>query len=108
MKKPTNEFTRMQKLAGLNEIKINKPASRLSSILKIYHYDPSSYKLMDVDAQPYPSEQEAKKAALAYNWEIAWENMDTDLSKEDYISTHTWEDLLNGDIGYDNYEFEII
>jgi hypothetical protein len=108
MKKLINEFARMQELAGLNEIKVNTPASRLSSILKITHYDPSSHKLMDVDTQPYPSEQEAKKAALAHNWGIAWDNMDTDLSKGDYISTYTWEDLINGDIGYDNYEFEII
>ena len=76
------------------------------SILKIYHYDPSSHKLMDVDAQSYSSEEEAKIAALAHNWQIAYDNGDTDLSKEEYIQKHSWEDLDN--ISYENYGYEII
>ena len=75
------------------------------SILKIYHYVPSSYKLIDVDAQSYPSEEEAKKAAVAYNWQIAHDNGDTDLSKEEYTQKYSWDDLDN--ISYDTYGYKI-
>ena len=100
----SEEFTRMQKLAGIiNEIKVT--SAGLETILKIYNYDPSSYKLIDIETEIYPSEEEAKKAAVAHNWEIAWDNNDTDLSKEEYLLTYSWEDL--DDISYDNYRYEI-
>ena len=88
--------------AGVNEIKV-EPGGPV--ILKIFNYDPSSYKLIDIEIEPHISEKEAKKAAVAHNWEIAWENGDTDLSKEEYLSTYSWEDL--DDISYDNYGYEI-
>jgi hypothetical protein len=88
--------------AGVNEIKV-EPGGPV--ILKIFNYDPSSYKLIDIEIEPHISEKEAKKAAVAHNWEIAWENGDTDLSKEEYLSTYSWEDL--NDISYDNYGYEI-
>jgi hypothetical protein len=75
------------------------------TILKIYRYDPSSFKLEDVEVETYSSQDEAKKAAIAHNWEIAWENGDTDLSKEEYIDKYSWEDL--DDISYENYAYEI-
>lgn len=75
------------------------------TILKIYRYDPSSFKLEDVEVKTYSSQDEAKKAAIAHNWEIAWENGDTELSKEEYIDKYSWEDL--DDISYENYAYEI-
>jgi hypothetical protein len=88
--------------AGVNEIKV-EPGGPV--ILKIFNYDPSSYKLIDIEIEPHISEKEAKKAAVTHNWEIAWENGDTVLSKEEYLSTYSWEDL--DDISYDNYGYEI-
>jgi hypothetical protein len=76
------------------------------SILKVYVYDPSSYKLEDVETYSYPSEEEAKKAAVAHNWQIAHDDGDTDLSKEEYIQKYSWDDL--DDISYDNYGYEIV
>jgi hypothetical protein len=76
------------------------------SILKVYVYDPSSYKLEDVETYSYPSEEEAQKAAVAYNWQIAHDNGDTDLSKEEYIQKYSWDDL--DDISYDDYGYEIV
>jgi hypothetical protein len=102
MKKQINEFKRMQQLAGIiteNKNHINE------SILKIYVYDPSSYKLEDVETYSYPSEEEAKKAAVAHNWQIAHDNGDTDLSKEEYTQKYSWDDLDN--ISYDTYGYEI-
>jgi hypothetical protein len=91
----SEEFKRMQKLAGvLNE-----------STLKIYRYDPSSYKLKDVKTKKYPSQEEAKQAAVAHNWQIAWDNGDTDLSKKEYINKYSWEDLDS--LAYNTYGYEI-
>ena len=98
----SEEFTRMQQLAGI--ITENKHLNEV--ILKISEYDPSSYKLIKVKRKKYPSEEEAKKAAIAHNWEIAWENGDTDLSKEKYVNKYSWEDL--DDIFYSNFGYEII
>ena len=74
-------------------------------ILKIYSYDPSSYNIMDVDAKHYSTEEDAKKAAISHNYDIARDNGDTDLEKEEYIQKHSWEDL--DDISYDTYRYEI-
>ena len=80
--------------------------SRLNeALLKIYIYDPSSYKLEDVKVEEYPSQEEAKKAAVAHNWQMAWDNGDTDLSKEEYVNKYSWDDL--DDISYDTYGYEI-
>ena len=80
--------------------------SRLNeSTLKIYRYDPSSYKLKDVKTKKYPSQEEAKQAAVAHNWQVAWDNGDTDLSKEEYINKYSWEDLDS--LAYNTYGYEI-
>ena len=93
-----------QELRQIIREEINKVLNE--SILKIYHYDPSSYKLMDVDAQSYPSEEEAKKAAIAHTWKTAYDNGDTDLSKEEYLQKYSWDDLDS--ISYDNFGYEIV
>jgi hypothetical protein len=89
----------------LVENKLTNQSCLNETVLKIYKYDPSSYKLEDVEVEEYPSQEEAKKAAVAYNWQIAWDNGDTDLSKEEYISKYSWDDLDN--ISYDTYGYEI-
>jgi hypothetical protein len=98
----SEEFTRMQKLAGI----ITESKLLNEVILKISEYDPSSYKLIKVQRKNYPSEEEAKKAAVAHNWQIAWDNDHTDLSKEEYVNKYSWEDL--DDIFYSNFGYEII
>jgi len=89
-----------------DESKMNEAEKMNESILKIYIYDPSSYKLEDVKTYSYPSEEEAKKAAVAYNWQIAYDNGDTNLSKEEYVKKYTWDDL--DDLSYDDYGYEIL
>jgi hypothetical protein len=73
-------------------------------ILKVYHYDPSSGDLEDVDVEYFSSEEEAKKAALAHHWQIAFDNGDTDLSKEDFISQTNFDDFEP----YNNYDYKIV
>lgn len=92
------------KLGQVN--KVDEAEKMNESILKVYVYDPSSYKLEDVETYSYPSKEEAQKAAVAYNWQIAHDNGDTDLSKEEYIQKYSWDDL--DDISYDDYGYEIV
>jgi hypothetical protein len=73
-------------------------------ILKVYHYDPSSGDLEDVDVEYFSSEEEAKKAALAHHWQVAFDNGDTDLSKEDFISQTNFDDFEP----YNNYDYKIV
>lgn len=101
----SEEFKRMQQLAGITEIKVNEPTPRDKFVLKIHHYDPSSYKLIGVETKFYPSEEKAQKAAVAHNWGIAWDNGDTDLSEDEYVNTYSFNDLDH--ISYDNYMYEI-
>ena len=75
------------------------------NVLKIYKYDSSSLKLTNVEIEHYNSEDEAKKGALSHNWNIAYENCDTDLSQEEYIEQFSWDDLE--DISYETYGYEI-
>ena len=75
------------------------------NVLKIYKYDSSSLKLINVEIEHYNSEDEAKKGALSHNWNIAYENCDTDLSQEEYIEQFSWDDLE--DISYEDYGYEI-
>lgn len=89
----------------LVENRVTKQSLLNEVILKIYRYDPSSYKLKDVETETYSSQDEAKKAAIAHNWQIAWDNGDTDLSKEEYIDKYSWDDLDN--ISYNTYSYEI-
>ena len=63
------------------------------SILKVYSYDPSSYELQDVKVEHFGSEEEAKKAALAHYWQIAFDNGDTDLSKDEFVSQTNFDEL---------------
>lgn len=89
----------------LVENKVTKQSRLTETTLKIYRYDPSSYELEDVEIETYPSQDEAKKAAVAHNWQVAWDNGDTDLSKEEYIDKYSWDDLDN--ISYNTYSYEI-
>jgi hypothetical protein len=73
-------------------------------ILKIYRYDPSSLDLEDIDVEYFGSEEEAKKAALAHHWQVAFDNEDTDLSKEDFISQTNFDDFEP----YNNYDYKIV
>ena len=59
----------------------------------------------DVTVRIFRNEQEAKIAALEDNWELAYENEDTELSKEEYVKTHSWEDP---NIWYDDIRYEIV
>ena len=63
------------------------------NVLKIYKYDVSSLKLFDIEIEHYNSEEEAKKGALSHNWNIAYENCDTELSLEEYLEQFSWDDL---------------
>jgi hypothetical protein len=59
----------------------------------------------DVTVRIFRNEREAKIAALEDNWELAYENGDTELSKEEYVKTHSWEDP---NIWYDDIRYEIV
>jgi hypothetical protein len=72
-------------------------------ILKVYHYDPSSGNLEDVDVEYFGSEDEAKKSALAHHWQIAFDNGDTELSKDEFVAQTDFNDLQP----YDNYDYVI-
>jgi hypothetical protein len=72
-------------------------------ILKIYNYDASSGGLEDVEVEYFGSEDEAKKAALAHHWQIAFDNGDTELSKDEFVAQTDFNDLQP----YDNYGYVI-
>ena len=59
----------------------------------------------DVTVRIFRNEQEAKIAALENNWETAYDNGDTELSKEEYVKTHSWEDP---NIWYEDMRYEIV
>jgi len=59
----------------------------------------------DVTVRIFRNEREAKIAALEDNWELAYDNGDTELSKEEYVKTHSWEDP---NIWYDDIRYEIV
>jgi hypothetical protein len=73
-------------------------------ILKVYRYDPSSNDLEDVDVEYFGSEDEAKKAALAHHWQIAFDNGDTELSKDEFVAQTDWNNFEP----YDNYSYDIV
>jgi hypothetical protein len=83
---------------------VEKKIKLQESILKIYVYDPSSENLKDVEVEHFSSEEEAQKAALAHYWQIAYDNGDTDLSKDEFISQNDWNNLEP----YSNYGYEIV
>jgi hypothetical protein len=59
----------------------------------------------DVTVRIFRNEQEAKIAALEDNWELAYDNEHTELSKEEYVKTHSWEDP---NIWYNDIRYEIV
>lgn len=75
-------------------------------ILNIYNYDVSSYELISVTSSAHSTIEEAKRAAVKHNWQIAWDNCDTDLTIEEYVDRYSWDDLDY--LQYSNYGYEII
>ena len=86
----------------LDEIKVTP---HVPTRLIIRYYDPSSFKLNNKEEIDYPSKHEAEEAAVRRYWHIHWDNMNTDLSEDDFVKQTTFEDIL--DNPYENYEFEI-
>lgn len=71
--------------------------------LKIYHYDCSSNDLLNVETVERETKEECELEIIKHHYQIAYENEDTDLSEEEFISENKVSDLQF----YENYDYEI-
>jgi hypothetical protein len=55
----------------------------------------------------FDTKKEAEDAALSYIWEMMFDNGDTELSKEEFLSTYSFDDYVNGTVGYEEPRYEI-
>jgi hypothetical protein len=67
-------------------------------ILKIYHYDCSSYDLLDVEVKVLETVELCKLEWIKLMYDLYLEN-------EEFIE---FEEFKLMDFGYDNYEYEIV
>lgn len=88
----------------LKEIKVVPGGVKGIYLLKtIYDLD----RECDVSVKVFRTEKEAEYAALSYIWEPMFDNGDTELSKEEFLSTYSFDDYVNGTIGYVEPRYEI-
>lgn len=73
-------------------------------VLKIYHYDCSSLKLLDVNVIKCNSKEECESEIIKHHYSIDYDNCNTDLTLEEYINKYKVSDLEL----YENYEYEIV
>jgi hypothetical protein len=73
-------------------------------IVKIYNYDCSSFKLLDVDVIECKTKEECELQIIKHHYQIDYDNCNTELSEEEYINKYKINDLLF----YENYDYEII
>ena len=98
----THFLDSLQNEINLNEIKVkpnNTGVGGFWALIMTYIDE------CDVNVRIFRNEQEAKIAALEDNWELAYDNGDTELSKEEYVNTHSWEDP---GIWYADIKYEIV
>jgi len=72
-------------------------------IVKIYHYDCSSFKLLDVNVVECKTKEECELEIIKHHYQIDYDNCNTDLSEEEYIKKYKVSDLQF----YENYDYEI-
>lgn len=73
-------------------------------VLKIYDYDCSSFKLLDVHVIKCKSKEECELEIIKHHYYLDYDNCNTDLTLEEYIQKYKVSDL----VFYENYEYEII
>ena len=73
-------------------------------IVKIYHYDCSSFDLLDVDVIECETKDECELEIIKHHYQIDYDNCNTELSKEEYIKKYKVSDL----VFYENYDYEIV
>ena len=98
----THFLDSLQNEINLNEIKVkpnNTGVGGFWALIMTYIDE------CDVNVRIFRNQQEAKNAALEDNWELAYDNGDTELSKEEYVTTHSWEDP---GIWYADIKYEIV
>lgn len=61
----------------------------------------------DVNVEVFRTEKEAQDAALSYIWERMSDNEDTGLTMEQFLNTYSFDDYINGTIGYEHDQYEI-
>jgi hypothetical protein len=88
----------------LKEIKVVPGGIKGIYLLKtIWNFD----RECDADVKVFRTKKEAEDAALSYIWEIMFDNGDTELSKEEFLSTYSFDDYVNGTVGYEEPRYEI-
>ncbi len=88
----------------LKEIKVVPGGIKGIYLLKIiWNFD----RECDADVEVFRTKKEAEDAALSYIWEPMFDNEDTELSKEEFINTYSFDDYINGTIGYEDAQYEI-
>ncbi len=88
----------------LKEIKVITGGIKGIYLLKtIWNFD----RECDADVKVFRTKKEAEDAALSYIWEMMFDNGDTELSKEEFLSTYSFDDYVNGTVGYEEPRYEI-
>ena len=88
----------------LKEIKVVPGGIKGIYLLKtIWNFD----RECDADVKVFRTKKEAEDAALSYIWEMMFDNGDTELSKEEFLSTYSFDDYVNGTVGYEEPRYEI-
>ena len=75
-------------------------------VVKIFRLDCSSYKINDVEVKLFNSLEESKKFVVEKHYEIDYDNVNTDLTLDEYLEKYSLEDIE--DKLYDTFEYEII
>jgi hypothetical protein len=75
-------------------------------VVKIFRLDGSSYKINDVEVKLFNSLEESKKFVVEKHYEIDYDNVNTDLTLDEYLEKYSLEDIE--DKLYDTFEYEII
>ena len=100
----THFLDSLQNEINLNEIKVVPGGVRGIYILKtIWDAD----RECDVSVEVFRTEKEAENYALARMWESMSDNEDTELSQEEFLGTYSFNDYIDGTIGYEEPRYEI-
>ena len=71
-------------------------------IVKIYSYDPSSYRLLGIESKKFNSLEKAEEYVVRHYWRLAYDNEDTNLEEEEFITQNKFDDLVPYDtVGYE-------
>jgi hypothetical protein len=73
-------------------------------ITKIYHYDCSSFELLNINVIECKTKEECELMIIKHHYQIDYDNCNTELSEEEYIKKYKVSDLKF----YDNYDYEIV